>query len=166
MYHEQSRIATYVSRHEKIYGYREKPCFCKECVWAFIWTLQSQDSGPGHHRSHENATHRTGRPRLIPAACWAGRLSPPVRSPFTILRMLCEALRESLAAHRHYEELRSKALRTIRRATVARTRSRAARSGCEAAHAVVVCGQGIERRLRLLVLADERDHGAMLHAET
>jgi hypothetical protein len=49
-------------------------------------------------------------PRLIPAIHGGRRLSPPARPPFTILRMFCEALQEGLAAHRHYEELRSKGL--------------------------------------------------------
>jgi hypothetical protein len=49
-------------------------------------------------------------PRLIPAIHGGRCLSPPARPPFTILRMFCEALREGLAAHRHYEELRSKGL--------------------------------------------------------
>jgi hypothetical protein len=49
-------------------------------------------------------------PRLIPAIHGGRRLSPPARPPFTILRMFCEALQEGLAAHRHYEELRSKGI--------------------------------------------------------
>jgi hypothetical protein len=49
-------------------------------------------------------------PRLIPAIHGGRRLSPPARPPFTILRMFCEALQEGLAAHRHYEGLRSKGL--------------------------------------------------------
>jgi hypothetical protein len=49
-------------------------------------------------------------PHLIPALHGARRLSPPARSPFTILRMACEAMQEGLAAHRHYEELRSKGI--------------------------------------------------------
>jgi hypothetical protein len=47
---------------------------------------------------------------LIPALHGTRRLSPPARPPFAILRMFCEALQEGLAAHRHYEELRSKGL--------------------------------------------------------
>jgi hypothetical protein len=49
-------------------------------------------------------------PHFIPVPQRGRGLSPPVRSPFTILRMLFEALRESLAAHRHYEELRSRGI--------------------------------------------------------
>ena len=72
-------------------------------------------------------------PRLTPAACGGRRLSPPVRSPFTILRMLCEALRESLAAHRHYEELRSKGIAhdSALRQSLALAPA-PSRSGCEA----------------------------------
>ena len=49
-------------------------------------------------------------PRLIPAHHGGRHISRPARPPFTVLRMACEALREGLAAHRHYEELRSKGL--------------------------------------------------------
>jgi hypothetical protein len=38
----------------------------------------------------------------------ARRRSPPALPLLTILRLLSEALRESLPTHRHYEELRSK----------------------------------------------------------
>ena len=48
--------------------------------------------------------------RLIPAFHGECRLSPPARPPFTTLRMAWEAMREGLAAHRHYEELRSKGI--------------------------------------------------------
>ena len=68
---------------------------------------------------------------LIPALHGTRRLSPPARPPFTILRMFCEALREGLAAHRHYEELRSKGLahESALRHALAPAPSR---SGCEA----------------------------------
>ena len=36
------------------------------------------------------------------------RYSPSVWPPLTTLRTMCEALREGLAVHRQYEELRSK----------------------------------------------------------
>ena len=49
-------------------------------------------------------------PCLIPPLHGAHRRSAPAPSPFTFLRMLFEALREGLTAHRHYEELRSKGL--------------------------------------------------------
>jgi hypothetical protein len=49
-------------------------------------------------------------PHLSPALHGARRLSLPARPPLTILRMACEALQEALAAHRHYEELRSKGM--------------------------------------------------------
>ena len=49
-------------------------------------------------------------PHFIPASHGGRGLSPPVRSLFTLLRMLFETLPESLAAHRHYEELRSKGI--------------------------------------------------------
>ena len=57
-----------------------------------------------------NATHRSPAQRLSTAPHRGCGLAPPVRSPLAILRMLCETLRESLAAHRHYEELRSKGI--------------------------------------------------------
>ena len=67
---------------------------------------------------------------LIPALHGTRRLSPPAR-PFAILRMFCEALQEGLAAHRHYEELRSKGLahESALRHALAPAPSR---SGCEA----------------------------------
>jgi hypothetical protein len=49
-------------------------------------------------------------PPLIQALHGAPRLSPPARPLFAILRMACEAMQEGLAAHRHYEELRSKGI--------------------------------------------------------
>ena len=49
-------------------------------------------------------------PHFIPALHATRRLSPPALPAVTILRMLFEALREGLAAHRHYEELRSKGI--------------------------------------------------------
>jgi hypothetical protein len=49
-------------------------------------------------------------PRSIAALHAARRRSPPALPAVTILRMMFEALRESLAAHRHYEELRSKGI--------------------------------------------------------
>jgi hypothetical protein len=49
-------------------------------------------------------------PHFIPALHGARRRSPPALPAVTILRMLFEALREGLAAHRHYEELRSKGI--------------------------------------------------------
>lgn len=39
-----------------------------------------------------------------------GRTVSPALQPLTALRLFCEALGESLAAHRHYEELRSKGI--------------------------------------------------------
>jgi hypothetical protein len=72
-------------------------------------------------------------PRLTPAACGGRRLSPPARPPFTLLRMVCEALQESLAAHRHYEELRSKGIAhdSALRQSLALAPA-PSRSGCEA----------------------------------
>jgi hypothetical protein len=49
-------------------------------------------------------------PCLIPPLHRAHHRSPPALPAITILRMLFEALGESLAAHRHYEELRSKGI--------------------------------------------------------
>jgi hypothetical protein len=72
-------------------------------------------------------------PRLIPAIRGGRRLSSPARPPFTILRMFCEALHEGLAAHRHYEELRSKGLahESALRDALALVPA-PSRSGCEA----------------------------------
>jgi hypothetical protein len=47
-------------------------------------------------------------PHVVPPLHGAHHRSPPALPLFTILRMLFEALRESLAAHRHYEEFRSR----------------------------------------------------------
>jgi hypothetical protein len=49
-------------------------------------------------------------PHLIPALHATRRLSPLALPAVTILRMLFEALGESLAACRHYEELRSRGI--------------------------------------------------------
>ena len=71
-------------------------------------------------------------PHYIPALHGAHRRSPPAPSPFTFLRMLFEALREGLAAHRHYEELRSKGIAhdsALRQALALAPAP--ARSGCE-----------------------------------
>lgn len=72
-------------------------------------------------------------PRLIPAHHGGRHIARPARPSFTILRMACEALREGLAAHRHYEELRSKGIAhdtALRQALpLAPARSR---PGCEA----------------------------------
>ena len=71
--------------------------------------------------------------------------------------MLCETLRESLAAHRHYEELRSKG---IVHESALRQALALAMPG---AHAVMVCGQGLDGRLRLLAAAGDK---VMRRAET
>lgn len=72
-------------------------------------------------------------PPLIQALHGAPRLSPSARPLFTILRMACEALREGLAAHRHYEELRSQGIAhdSALRQALALAPS-PSRSGCEA----------------------------------
>ncbi len=49
-------------------------------------------------------------PHSIAAPYAARRRSPPALPAVTIVRMMFEALRECLAAHRHYEELRSKGI--------------------------------------------------------
>jgi hypothetical protein len=49
-------------------------------------------------------------PHSIAALHAARRRSSPALPAGTILRMLFEALREGLAAHRHYEELRSRGI--------------------------------------------------------
>ena len=49
-------------------------------------------------------------PHWIPALHATRRVSRPALPVMTILRMLYEALGESLAAHRHYEELRSRGI--------------------------------------------------------
>ena len=49
-------------------------------------------------------------PHFIPPLHAAHHRSPPALPAVKILRMLFEALRESLAAHRHYEELRSRGI--------------------------------------------------------
>jgi hypothetical protein len=49
-------------------------------------------------------------PHFIPALHAPRPRSAPALPAVTILRMLFEALGESLAAHRHYEELRSKGI--------------------------------------------------------
>ena len=49
-------------------------------------------------------------PHFIPPLHGAHYRSPPALPAVTILRMLFEALRESLTAHRHYEELRSRGI--------------------------------------------------------
>ena len=70
--------------------------------------------------------------RLAPPLQEARRRSPPALPPLTILRMLFEALRESLAAHRHYEALRSKGIAhdsALRQALALAPAP--ARSGCE-----------------------------------
>jgi hypothetical protein len=72
-------------------------------------------------------------PRFIPAFHGGRGFSWPARSPLTILRMLREALQEGLAAHRHYEELRSKGIAhdsALREALALAPAP--ARSGCEA----------------------------------
>ena len=62
-----------------------------------------------------------------------GRIAPPALQPLTALRLFCEALGESLAAHRHYEELRSKGIAhdsALRHALALAPAP--SRSGCEA----------------------------------
>ena len=49
-------------------------------------------------------------PHLIQAPHATRRLSPPALPAVTILRQLFDALGESLAAYRHYEELRSRGM--------------------------------------------------------
>lgn len=49
-------------------------------------------------------------PHLIQAPHATRRLSPPALPAVTILRKLFDALGESLAAYRHYEELRSRGM--------------------------------------------------------
>ena len=49
-------------------------------------------------------------PHFTPARHARRRRSPPALPAVTIMRMLFEALREGLTAHRHYEELRSQGI--------------------------------------------------------
>jgi hypothetical protein len=72
-------------------------------------------------------------PRRSPVPHRGRRLSPPARQPLTALRLFCEALHEGLAAHRYYEELRSKGIAhdsALRQALALAPAP--SRSGCEA----------------------------------
>jgi hypothetical protein len=104
---------------------------------------------------------------LIPALHGTRRLSPPARPPFAILRMFCEALQGGLAAHRHYEELRSKGLAhesALRQRShslprpPARHAKRSRRCGLRARHR--------ERRLRFSPWRSAETAAALRRAET
>jgi hypothetical protein len=76
---------------------------------------------------------QTNSPR-IPPSQRARRSSAPALPPLTILRLLFEAVRESLSAHRHYEELRSKGVAhdsALRQALALAPAPVPSRSGCE-----------------------------------
>jgi hypothetical protein len=73
----------------------------------------------------------------LPKACRQGRSTPPTAArPITMtLRTICEAWRESLAAHRQYEKLRARSIpheTAIREALgFGRSASRPARENAE-----------------------------------
>lgn len=72
-------------------------------------------------------------PHFIPPLNRGRDLAAPVRAPLSILRMMCEALREGLAAHRQYEELRARGIThdsALRQALALAPAP--SRSGCEA----------------------------------
>jgi len=150
MYHEPITHCNICITHEKSMATR-KACFVRNAC-GVIWTAPEPGHGPVITGVMRNATHRTGRPRLIQRLLGRPPLTA-VRRRLTILLMLCGRCGK---AWPRIATTRSCDRRALRRFAL---RSRSHRSRARARDArrsrVVVCGR---HRASLAVArpADER----------
>ena len=162
LYHNRDDICNIcIISWEIIWQQRER-MLCKVFARGLFGWLRWQDGVLPPSRSYEKCYGSLCSPRLSSqpfmghgaSHCQLGRRSRfcacPARRCRKVWRRIATT-RSSIEGH----------CARFGAATGARTRSRALARGMRGAHAVVVCGQGVERRLRLLVLAVDRDHGGL-----
>src|SRR6478672_802836 len=125
-----------------------------------IWVTQKAGQRSCHHPGvMRNVTDHWVHPAPHPSHSWG---TVPLTASSAAVHDSAHVLRGAAGRFGGASPLRGAQIEgpCARVGAATRARSRALALGMRGAHAVVVCGQGIDRHLRFLAMADEKDAGA------